>query len=230
MTKMHHQERILETNRFVENPKFKSALNVVQSLTKNTNIELDIPITTFNLTNSLKIVLQATDTFANLNGSNVFTISKGSLSKIDLSQWFSDTFNLPSPVLDVVIGKLMDISLLQNIMDGQLSLSYSIDDDGFYTVSLSINIFKVKLGNTEWDTEVNLEIDLKIKPSNLPVVKQGIEAVDFAFGHTSEIFFALAITAVLIATPAVIEGIATDAIVNTAIIGLCSLIQKAFGM
>ncbi|USS93498.1 DUF1906 domain-containing protein [Fructilactobacillus ixorae] len=186
------------TNQFVKKTNYKPILDVVQTITNNTELEIDTPITTVNFSDSLKVVLTATNQIYNLNSSNIFNITNGSMPTADVSKWIAYKFNLPNPVSDVIVGGLKKFSVAKDIMDGELTISYSVDDDGFYTVSFSINIYKVKINNDDYTTEGNLQIDLKIKPYNIPVVKQYAEAIDFVKAKWSKIVIAVIIAFVVI--------------------------------
>lgn len=74
-------------------------------------------------------------------------------------------------------------------------------------------------------TEANLEIDFKIKPTNIPLAKEAIAVVDFVEAHSSEIFIGFLIVAVLVGLFVSADGGITLPGVGASLGALCSQIK-----
>ncbi|ETO40572.1 hypothetical protein B808_521 [Fructilactobacillus florum 8D] len=205
-------------------------LQALRYITDNTKLELDVPLTTVNITDSVKMVLNASASLQELDGDGIFTITNGSVPSVDVTKWLENKYDVKGSVADVIAEGFNKFTVSKDINEGQMSVSVNNDADGYISISLSINIYQIEIDNKNWNTEANLSISLKIKPSNLPLIKQEIELLNFVEQNSKKVVIGLA---VLIGT---ISGIGlvvvtspgdAAAAIGTAIIALFVSIKNA---
>ncbi|CAM2749534.1 glycoside hydrolase domain-containing protein [Fructilactobacillus fructivorans] len=147
-----------------------SAKDALKNIVDNTQVEIDVPWVIYNDNKSLKITLVGEGDIKPIHGSGLFTISNGALPLKFMFDWVMQSCNNNINAGVYIVSLFNKWEFVQKIEDGQVSIEIVETKDG-WSISVEFNIFKLKINNKSFDTELSISIDIDSHPHNYPDFK-----------------------------------------------------------